>query len=76
MPKEGYCQCGCGEITNLARQTDSGRGFVKNQPLKYLTCSSCDRYITRCPECEEQEMGRCLIDGIAYAPDSVCRHHP
>ena len=67
MPKEGYCQCGCGEITNLAQSTAT---------LKYLTCSSCDRYITRCPECEEQEMGRCLIDGIAYAPDSVCRHHP
>jgi hypothetical protein len=33
---EGYCQCGCGGKTNLARQTHRRYGWVKNKPLKYI----------------------------------------
>lgn len=32
----GYCQCGCGQKTNLARCTDANKGWVKGEPLKYL----------------------------------------
>lgn len=32
----GLCQCGCGQKTNLARQTDRAKGWVKGQPLKFL----------------------------------------
>jgi hypothetical protein len=30
------CLCGCGENTNLAKQTDISKGWVKGVPLKYL----------------------------------------
>ena len=32
----GYCQCGCGQKTSMARQTDKERGNVKGCPVKYL----------------------------------------
>jgi hypothetical protein len=32
----GYCQCGCGERTPLAKKTQSDRGHVKGQPIKYV----------------------------------------
>ena len=31
----GLCQCGCGQPTRLASQTDRRLGWVKGQPLKY-----------------------------------------
>lgn len=33
---EGFCQCGCGQKTNLARQDDPKRGYKKGQPFPYL----------------------------------------
>jgi hypothetical protein len=33
---QGFCQCGCGRKTNLARRTEAGRGWVKGEPLKYI----------------------------------------
>jgi hypothetical protein len=32
----GFCHCGCGEKTSIARQTDKRRGHVHGQPLKYV----------------------------------------
>jgi len=32
----GYCHCGCGQRTKIARQTDARRGHVKGEPLRYL----------------------------------------
>lgn len=32
----GECWCGCGGKTNLARQTNPDRGWVKGEPFKYL----------------------------------------
>lgn len=41
-----YCECGCGQITNIAKQTDTKRGRVKGQhyscvyghsPIKHLS---------------------------------------
>jgi HNH endonuclease len=29
----GYCQCGCGQRTNLAPRNHSAKGWVKGQPL-------------------------------------------
>lgn len=31
----GYCACGCGEKTNIARVTDPKKGWVKGEPLRY-----------------------------------------
>lgn len=53
----GYCQCGCGRKTDLARQTRRDRGWVKGEPKRFIlghsgkrndpmaTCSEddCDR---------------------------------
>jgi len=32
----GYCQCGCGEQTTLAPQSDTRRGVVNGEPKRYL----------------------------------------
>ncbi len=32
----GFCHCGCGERTNIARQDNARFGHVKGQPLRYL----------------------------------------
>lgn len=32
----GYCHCGCGEKTNLARDTMPKRGMVKGEPNKFI----------------------------------------
>ena len=33
---EGYCQCGCGGKTKIAKQTDTKRGLIKGKPFRYL----------------------------------------
>lgn len=33
----GYCQCGCGQLTPIAHQTDTKRGWIKNQPKRFVT---------------------------------------
>lgn len=32
----GYCQCGCGQKTTLAKRTDSRKGLVQGEPCKFL----------------------------------------
>lgn len=32
----GYCQCGCGEKTQRASQTESRTGYKKGQPLRFI----------------------------------------
>jgi hypothetical protein len=32
----GYCHCGCGEKTNLARQSLTSAGWVRGEPLKWI----------------------------------------
>lgn len=32
----GYCQCGCGGKTRLARQSSSKYGWVRGQPLRFI----------------------------------------
>ena len=31
-----YCQCGCGGKTSIAKQSDTRKGWVNGQPLRYL----------------------------------------
>jgi hypothetical protein len=33
----GYCECGCGQQTNIAQQTDTKRGYVRGEPVRYMT---------------------------------------
>ena len=32
----GYCHCGCGQRTNLAKQTDKRKGWIKSKPLRFI----------------------------------------
>lgn len=32
----GYCHCGCGDKTSLAKQTSKEKGWVKGEPLKFI----------------------------------------
>lgn len=34
--KQGFCECGCGQLTNLARRTWEDKGWVKGQPLSFI----------------------------------------
>ena len=34
--KWGYCECGCGQKTNLARDTNRSRGTVRGEPMRFL----------------------------------------
>jgi hypothetical protein len=36
MNKSGFCKCGCGQQTKLARQSLSSTGQIKGQPLDYI----------------------------------------
>jgi hypothetical protein len=31
----GLCECGCGEPTAISRQTDTKRGYVKGEPMRF-----------------------------------------
>lgn len=33
---DGYCQCGCGQKTALARQSSTALGWVKGKPIRYV----------------------------------------
>lgn len=35
-PTVGLCECGCGNPTPIAKYTDSRRGWVKGQPLRFI----------------------------------------
>lgn len=32
----GYCHCGCGQKTNLARQNLKSKGWIRGEPLRFL----------------------------------------
>lgn len=32
---DGYCQCGCGQRTGIAKQNHTGKGWIKGQPVRY-----------------------------------------
>lgn len=32
----GLCQCGCGQPTRVARYSDTQKGWVKGQPIRYI----------------------------------------
>lgn len=36
MVDYGYCKCGCGKKTEIARKTDNKNGVIKGQPNKYI----------------------------------------
>jgi hypothetical protein len=33
---EGYCQCGCGQKTKIAKRTKSACGHIKGKPLRFI----------------------------------------
>jgi len=32
----GFCACGCGQRTKLATNTNTAKGYVKGQPMKWV----------------------------------------
>lgn len=32
----GYCHCGCGQKTKIAKQSWSRRGYVKGEPIRFI----------------------------------------
>jgi hypothetical protein len=36
MIEKGFCQCGCGGRTKLAKQNDKKLGYTKGQPVRFL----------------------------------------
>lgn len=40
----GYCQCGCGRRTELAKRNLPSRGYVEGQPLRFIQAHQPRRY--------------------------------
>ena len=36
MAIDGLCECGCGQATTIAPQTNSKRGWVRGQPVRFI----------------------------------------
>ena len=36
MSELGFCECGCGSKTSVAKGTDSRRGWVKGKPIRFV----------------------------------------
>ena len=35
-PAHGFCECGCGERTTIARATNARTGAIKGQPVRFI----------------------------------------
>lgn len=56
----GYCHCGCGQKTTLAKWTRKARGHVKGEPLPF-----CDGHYVRTHPDKNRRAVRSVGDGIA-----------
>jgi hypothetical protein len=36
LGKEGFCQCGCGEVVPIAQRNENRRGWIKGKPIRFL----------------------------------------
>ncbi len=36
LQQEGYCECGCGGRTRIAKMNSAAKGWVKGRPLRYM----------------------------------------
>ena len=36
MAEKGFCQCGCGQRTNIPKRTDRRKNQIKGQPMRFL----------------------------------------
>src|SRR3954466_3322641 len=36
LSKSMFCECGCGQKTPLARQSDTNRGWVRGKPIRFV----------------------------------------
>ncbi len=74
----GLCQCGCGLTAPIARQTETKRGYVKGQPVRYLpghnqkTRQRKSGYRMR----HDTISGRCVFEHILIAEKALGRPLP
>lgn len=55
----GYCQCGCGEKTNIAPVTSRGIGWIKGEPIRFII-----GHANRQPRLEFSDADSFKIDGV------------
>lgn len=48
----GFCVCGCGEKTTPAKQTHTGKGYVKGEPVSYVSNHHNDRKLSGSQEAD------------------------
>lgn len=65
----GYCHCGCGEKTTIAKCSNANRGHIKNQPLKFVLGHATRRPLSplgtkRCCRCQM------VLDKAKFTPDN------
>jgi hypothetical protein len=65
-PPPGYCQCGCGRLTGLARENNVAKGWKKGEPLRYIVGHGFTK--ARLTDSEERARHRQLWEdaGIPY----------
>jgi HNH endonuclease len=66
-PPRGHCQCGCGQETSIARQTDPKWGWVRGQPVRYVQGHN-QRKTTRYIEVDTGHSSPCWIWQLAKTP--------
>lgn len=46
----GYCQCGCGQETSIAKYTNNSRGIVAGEPVRYINPGHAGRHYAQIKE--------------------------
>lgn len=67
----GHCHCGCGELTNIAKNTARKYGWVKGEPLRFVRGHSARRPERPGPN----PSGLCLCGCGEATPIAPCSDH-
>lgn len=55
----GYCHCGCGQKTKIARQSMTDRGHVNGEPLRFIHGHNTKSRFTVDPDAQEKACTKC-----------------
>jgi hypothetical protein len=63
----GLCQCGCGQKTNLAPKTNNLKGWVKGQPLRFVSGHNALKVRHRHSTLDQKRCTKCKKDKLQDA---------
>lgn len=69
QPERGFCQCGCGQRTKVARYSRADRGHVKGEPLRFVVGHYANRRFESDRPCSVDDCER------PAGPSGLCLKH-